>query len=68
MIISEKLQKKLNKVSKMGLRELEEFKAEVVSSLLDNPTKFYAYDIIDRQLDVLIASPMANNTEAVDFD
>ena len=49
-MLNKYLQKKVNKLSKMGLKECEDFKQEVINSLVDNPTKFYLYGIIDARM------------------
>lgn len=50
LMLNNYLQKKVNSLQEMGLKECENFKQEVINSLLDNPTKFYLYDIIDKRI------------------
>lgn len=41
------------KISKMGFYELQDYRDDVVSSCLENPSKFFLYDIIDERLATL---------------
>lgn len=50
IMLTEKLEKKLKQLPKMGAREASDFKAKVINSLLDNPTKFYVIEKIDNRL------------------
>lgn len=50
MILSKNLQTRVDHLEKMGKKECEDFKQEVINSLLDNPTKFYLYDLIDARI------------------
>jgi len=62
------IEEKIAKVSKMGFDELMDYKEEVISSLVDNPTKFFLYDIIDERLIALDAQSAAVAYDDSDFD
>lgn len=47
---NEWIEEKQAKISKMGFYELMGYKEEIISSLAENPTKFFLYDLIDERL------------------
>ena len=53
MSFEEKYAGKLKEIEQMGALELESFKMYVASTLLDNPTKHYFYDAIEKREDKL---------------
>ena len=50
MTISDSLQAKVEELRTMGKREVENYRGTVANSMLDNPTKYFFYDIIDSRL------------------
>ncbi|MCW8932183.1 MAG: hypothetical protein OQL19_18360 [Gammaproteobacteria bacterium] len=50
MTISGSLKAKVEELKTMGKREVENYRGAVANSMLDNPTKFFFYDIIDSRL------------------
>jgi hypothetical protein len=46
---------KVEKISKMGFYELMDYKEDIIASQVENPTKFFLYDIIDERLRALDA-------------
>ena len=46
---------KVKKISKMGFYELQDYRDEVIASCLENPSKFFLYDLIDERLMALDA-------------
>lgn len=69
MMLNVMLQKKVKKLESMGIYEAMSFKDEVIASLLDNPTKFYLYDLIDARVKSLsLQNAIANNTEDVEAE
>lgn len=50
IMLNDETKKKIEKLPTMGLRECEAFKAQVVNSTVENPTKFYLYDLIDARI------------------
>ena len=60
--LNDTAKKKLKKLERAGLMEWQAFKAEVINSNLENPTKFYLYDIIDKRISNLsIENAMIEN-------
>ena len=41
---------RVKKISKMGFYELMDYKEDIIASQVENPTKFFLYDIIDERL------------------
>jgi hypothetical protein len=50
---------KVKKISKMGFYELMDYKEDIIASQVENPTKFFLYDIIDERLLALDAEGAA---------
>ena len=67
---TEWLNKKQEEINKMGLFELQDYKATVVNSLLENPSKFFLYDLIDaRMASLSLADAIAvQDGEGVEFN
>lgn len=53
---NEWIEEKQAKISKMGFYELQDYRDDVVSSCLENPSKFFLYDLIDERLMALDAA------------
>ena len=67
---TEWLNKKQEEINTMGLFELQGYKATVVNSLLENPSKFFLYDLIDtRMASLSLADAIAvQDGEGVEFN
>ena len=69
---TEWIEEKQAKISKMGFYELQDYRDDVVSSCLENPSKFFLYDLIDERLmalDAAVASVVCDDSafETVDW-
>lgn len=65
---NEWIEEKKAKISKMDFWELMDYKEEVISSLAENPTKFFLYDLIDERLVALDAQRASVTYDDSDFD
>ena len=68
MTISDSLKAKADEIKKMGKREVENYRGTVANSMLDNPTKFLFYDIIDSRLAELDGEVALAVSDDVSFD
>ena len=68
MTISDSLQAKVEEIKTMGKREVENYRGTVANSMLDNPTKFLFYDIIDSRLAELDREVALAVSDDVSFD
>ena len=50
IMLSDATKKRVEQLKTMGLLECEAFKAEVVNSTVEDPTKFFLYDLIDERI------------------
>lgn len=50
MMLNAVLKKRVKELERMSLREAESFRDDVIASLLDNPTRFYLYDLISKRI------------------
>lgn len=50
MMLNTLLKKRVKELERMSLREAESFRDDVIASLLDNPTRFYLYDLISKRI------------------
>lgn len=50
MMLNAVLKKRVKELERMSLREAESFRDDVFTSLLDNPTRFYLYDLIAQRI------------------
>ena len=53
---NEWIEEKQAKISKMGVYELQDYRDDVIASCLENPSKFFLYDLIDERLMALDAA------------
>lgn len=69
MMLNAMLKKRVKELERMSLREAEMFRDDVIASLLDNPTRFYLYDLIAQRIRSLsLQDAVANNTEDVEAE
>ena len=70
IMLNDETKKKIEKLPTMGFRECEAFKAQIVNSIAENPSKFFLYDLIDaRMASLSLADAIAvQDGEGVEFN
>lgn len=65
---NEWIEEKQTKISKMGFYELQDYRDDVIASCLENPSKFFLYDLIADRLEELSKENILAESASLEFD